>query len=129
MQLRSKDLRVGNYVNYNNTVHIVNEIQKNTIKISWIDSKNIKEDEFDCLYKNILSLPLTNKEIEKFGYIKDDNNLIENRDLYINNSDYIIENNNGTIWLCNQFGRIAIIEYVHELQNLYFSLKNEELKY
>ena len=89
-------------------------------------------EEFDGDFyhlSDIKFIPLTEEWLLKFGFIK-------KIDAYFYN-DYCIEDiHNGETWVISEFDYIrdeftAIgrgINYVHQLQNLYFALTGEELK-
>ncbi len=76
-------------------------------------------------------IPISIKEIEHLGFILDG-------DLYFDNNGYCIDVSNDIFWLCqhiqylkkdDEIIKIARIDYLHELQNLYYDLTKRELKY
>lgn len=131
MFLTPRDLKVGNYVNHDNTTHVVDEIHTKKIVHHWIDSKS---DETITTYKEILSIPLSVREIEHLGFMEDGNRIRNVDEAYFDNKGYFIENDAGTYWLCqhhdeDDYQRVAPIDFVHELQNLYFDLTKRVLTY
>ena len=122
MFLTAKDLRVGNYVNYDNTTHVIKEIHQKEVIHFWVNGGT---EDIVSKYTGILSIPLTPREIERFGFNKNLNH-------YLNNDGYCIEEDGDDFWLCQSGSkviRIAAIEFVHELQNLYYEVKKKELIY
>lgn len=128
--LTAKDLRIGNYINYECTTHVVAEIHREKIIHYWINSGH---DGYVTNYKQILSIPLTEKEVIRLGF-NEDFDLIKGVDGYYDDNGYCVildldnevwfcQNNNGTIF------KIATIDFVHELQNIYFYITKKELKY
>ncbi len=107
--MESKDLRIGNLVKGNSrgATHV-------------LDIKILKHiDETKSGYSPI---PLTEKWLEKFGFI---NSGFRTYRLEILDIDYIATTD--VFLFCINDGSISI-KYVHQLQNLYFALVGEELK-
>jgi hypothetical protein len=128
MNLTPNSLRVGNYVNYENTTHVIDEIHQEKVIHHWIKSGH---DGYVTKYSQILMIPISIKEIEHLGFILDG-------DLYFDNNGYCIDVSNDIFWLCqhiqylkkdDEIIKIARIDYLHELQNLYYDLTKRELKY
>jgi hypothetical protein len=75
---------------------------------------------------DVSPIPLTPEILEKAGFVKGLSSAIHRR------QDYQMERF-GIICICNsenQFfvnGRLVVLKYVHQLQNLYFALTGEEL--
>lgn len=130
MFLRPKDLRVGNYINYENTTHVVDEIHHDKLFHHCVNSHS----EETAKYKEILSIPLSGKEIERLGFELDDKRVRNNPDLYFDNMGYCVEDDGGMYWICqhrdeDDVVRIVSIDFLHELQNIYFDLTKRELTY
>ena len=118
--INAKDLRVGNYVEY-----LVSDYLEKT-KLYWevvkIDADDIhwlsKVDDKD---ENFRPIPLTEEWLLKFGFIND-----KILAFYKNNSSestIIIDYN----FICLLGYSHVKLKYVHQLQNLYFSLTGIEL--
>jgi hypothetical protein len=131
MFLTSKNLRVGNYINYECTTHVVSEIHTEKIIHYWINSGH---DGYVTNYNQILSIPITIEEVIKFGFHEDD----YATGVYSNNNGYSIVDDGEFFWLCrnnrkiknsNKLEYIGCFDFVHELQNLYFDVAKKELKY
>jgi hypothetical protein len=130
MFLRPQDLRIGNYINYENTTHIVTELHQEKLIHNWI---NYAGDAYVTKYTQILSIPLSVKEIENLGF-QEDFDRIKHVDGYFDNQGHFIEVDGDAFWLCrhndeNDYVRIAPMDFVHELQNLYFDLTKNELEF
>jgi len=126
--MEAKELRIGNYVNYFDKTVIISKIElshigcsdKNSIMINCYNQKDA--------FKPI---PLTEEWLLKFGF-KDRSRTLKNKMSYgieigkmeiawyrLDNKTRFQTIENGFIMKC--------VTYVHELQNLYFALTNEEL--
>jgi hypothetical protein len=126
MFLTPHDLRVGNYINYENTTHVVAEIHQEKIIHYWLNSGG---DGYVTSYKQILSIPISTHEIEKFGYNEneDDSALFEHHSgfslLHVGD-DFIL-----TKKIDGKLISLHTVDFVHELQNLIFLLTKEKLTY
>lgn len=135
--MKATELRIGNYHNY--LVKDPIDVRKQWNEVCQIDAHDLLSlsKEPDVRYQPI---PLTEEWLLKFGFtlMKDTTpynyRLHKNKSFcYIRYGTYgIIENGienfekgfNG-LFIGNKF--IRVIKYVHDLQNLYFALSNEEL--
>ncbi len=103
--IQPEELRIGNLVYSHGNVHELDE-QNFLLMLENLE------------YHNFLPIPLTKEWLSKFGFV--DNRLYA-KGCY----------GNGIIgiWFDGEKGcyDIAQFEYVHQLQNLYFSLTNKEL--
>jgi hypothetical protein len=119
MKLTAKDLRIGNIIHFDD----IEEGQVET-KITWDDLKwaSVNEKTFNEFHKPI---PLTEELLLRFGGKK------------VNNSDWFIKFG-GIEFYCrhNKFWYSSIgsvylsdrVQFVHQLQNLYYSICNQELQ-
>lgn len=131
--MQINELRIGNKVGSGNEIITVNEIIESGINPKWGIHDNNPYDEitFDLIY----GIPLTEEWLLKFGFERYD-------ELDVNgylgykcnqNKGYCIDmyiNSKGKC--CAHYLKTALSlnhpQYVHQLQNLYFSLTGEELK-
>ena len=145
--MKIEELRIGNFIRYNKIISKITEIRKNNI----LTIENIN-GEFSVFVNEIKPLRITIDIVKKtdFKKLKD-----ENRENYytdwFHNSDgelrLMLQSNNSCI---NRYGYSLGIESqkneddyagtnfwiysstdysnLHELQNIYFSIKGEELK-
>ena len=111
MELKAKELRIGNYLNYQGKIIKVEGIHNRTIYHS--------DRQFDQVgvekYITFEPIPLTEEWLLRFGYTEKD--LSQGKIIKGRNGGYIITT------LSNKE-----IFYVHKLQNLYYELKDNELK-
>jgi hypothetical protein len=132
--MNAKDFRIGNYLKYDLGICTVRGTTKDAI---WLNDEGgpVLLDGF----MNIGPIPLTEEWLLKFGfeatqnkwfqinYFTDCNESSEKMGLLIN----LVSNRCGMIDTDNDDGVSVMtsnrIYYVHQLQNLYFALTNEEL--
>ena len=124
MFLKPQDLRIGNYINYECTTHIVAELHEDKLIHHWWD---FAADGYVTRYNQILSIPLTCSELEKLGFE-------EKEDGYFSDSNFFLVEIDQNFWLCelkedNIVIRYAEVDFVHDLQNLYYFFTKQELKY
>jgi len=114
--MKANELRIGNWINHKYSppsfiVSVINTFNENTVNGIELE---------DCE-----PITLTEEWLLKFGFEK-------------SGEPYIIENfaveENGLNWYLYMYDEengcdvnIGIIQYVHQLQNLYFALTGEEL--
>jgi len=120
--MKATELRIGNLLNYQTA-----EGDILTATIDWQDLKWLSEDEkgFNLVHNPIL---LTEDWLLKFGFkysltlddfmFKDKNDIFEMQ-------PYKKGFLNSVLWCDNEI--LQELKYVHQLQNLYFSLTGEEL--
>lgn len=130
MILRPQDLRVGNYINYENTTHVVSELHQEKIIHHWIKHNG---DGYVTRYDQILSIPLSVREIENLGF-QEDFNRIKYVEGFYDDNGYLIEHYGDIFWFCRHnnkydFERLVPVDFVHELQNLYFLFTKKELTF
>lgn len=115
--MKAQELRIGNYVEFSTPALSIN-IKELSHKVSSKDLVNLEEN------KILLEpIPLTEEWLVKLGF--DSTPHHENVVYYYNvNFDFRIEAySNGYI----SFEEWADLKYVHQLQNLYFALTEQEL--
>jgi hypothetical protein len=118
--MEAKELRIGNYLalpTCNALLCVVEEILKNNFIVC-----NLTTNEWPISdYKPI---PITEGWLQRLGFTNKVNNKILESEYYgvkinIIHNRFLVEYGNG--------GQIYL-KYVHQLQNLYFTLTGEELK-
>ena len=124
--LQANELRLGNWVNYHNDDTPFRIIE---IAISGLSVKNSEEETWIEL-DQFSPIPLTPEILEKCGFIKLRNNWSENVPdtfkinlLNLNNGDDILN-----LILNAVNAPCPKVKYLHQLQNIYFCLCEEELK-
>ena len=122
--LKSKELMIGNLVDFEATTHVIQSIDRWNATSYWLKETNEKGAE---LYKHPLSqikpIPLTEEWLLKFGFIPLDG---------LNWCLGKIKVWSGATGIYHQFTTPddiddVLLKYVHQLQNLYFALRGEEL--
>lgn len=117
-KMKASELRIGNWVNTEGNELIVDG---RVINDAWMGK-----------FKTIEGIPLTEQWLVKFGFKRSDTIGKSSSFLFImiGGSELHINPDNGVVWIernTNVFNNPALIEYVHQLQNLYFALTGEEL--
>ena len=147
--MESTDLRIGNYVYYENTTHIISGIMGNKIYSWWVkdgiavieyEQKDIGGAQVENPYMDVISqyepIPLTEEWLLKLGF-----SLKDYKEGYIGIehkaggiiTDFVLtypkvmgEFQKHFAWEHSKW-KYNTIEYVHQLQNLFYILTNEEL--
>ena len=111
--MKANELRIGNKVDiYGNVATIVpNDFEK------WIDVKNNS-----YVMKNLKPIELTEEWLIRFGFKKMNYKLLNKIVFYSETWDIEFSDNE---FYMPDIG--IVVKYVHQLQNLYFALTNEEL--
>ena len=112
--MESRELRIGNYVNW--IIPFSNEYSPKEVDIKILSLINNDSD----ICKPI---PLTEEWLLKFGFEKI---IVENYPIYIFNG-FMVEVYTDCCVICYNNTEITKIKFVHSLQNLYFSIKLKEL--
>lgn len=131
--MKANEWRIGNYIyNYINGYRClckVNSIDINGIRV-WDFIKEVKDDTNQSYTYETFPIPLTEEWLIKFGL-----NETKDQDLFrVNYVNYHKGSNTFSYCIDYYFSEEGYVEnmfkeikYVHELQNLYFALTNEEL--
>ncbi len=110
--MNASELRIGNYYNQFG----------NTEKVSWSTLKTLEESTTEQLWCK--PIPLTEEWLLKFGFEKKG----VNRTRWIFWKIDLVEDEKG-IYSFDESRIYIDINYVHQLQNLYFALTGEELTF
>ena len=108
--MNEKELRIGNWIEYKGS------------HCAWAVS-DFAEIEHGIL-NFVRPIPLTEEWLVKFGFVFDGVRYQQ----YINNNLWAFVKNNAYGWYSPFIEISNGIKYVHQLQNLYFTLTGEELK-
>jgi hypothetical protein len=106
--MKAQELRIGNLYDNNGNYFVV--------------TPSTIESVFESERVWCKPIPLTEEWLLKFGFEKN-----ITTDLYPTFSYDILNVNDGIVYVLN-YGFVNHIKYVHQLQNLYFTLTREELK-
>jgi hypothetical protein len=123
-----KELRIGNYVR--GVFDDENEFSE-IVKVGCLDSLDITENNNEIYftdgnheyYKEIDGIQLTEELILNFGYKKTSKTIGLSVYKILGHTIHCFNND---LFMCNKNG--IILKQVHQLQNLYFTLNNEELE-
>lgn len=118
--MRATDLRIGNYVRYLNKLAKVRQIRSNKILLKSIGIPQIVYVDY------IEPIELTEEILLNCGFEKKEFDYFILK--YGNNECYFSYKRNN-LELCRNMQTTASskIKYLHQLQNLYFALTNQEL--
>lgn len=131
--MKASELRIGNFVGLN-----LKEFPENYFTVFEVANSNMVVQDgltphgfrdlsyFDA--ELLEPIPLTEEWLLKFGFVDDNGSFYK---IPVGGSELFINPENGmVVWIernNNVFNNPALIEYVHQLQNLYFALTGEEL--
>ena len=111
--MKANELRIGNYV--------IQDVEF----IRGISSMSLHKFNLDLI--KLIPIPLTEEWLLNFGFKQ--TNESEDVEWYnINGFEIAIDEEDGQVYFVYQHMVLRHILYVHQLQNLYFALTNEELK-
>lgn len=140
--MKPQDIRIGNYVYYEHTTHIVSGIHGNKVYSWWVkdgepvieyEAKDISGTLEENPYMDVISqyepIPLTEEWLIKLGFEKltDSNDGFKNTTYtYTKGISFIVYFDgirlSTNFWMGNEK------HYVHQLQNLFYVLSGKELK-
>jgi hypothetical protein len=123
------ELRIGNYVDYERTTHVVTRLLEYFVSHDWY--KTIGKDDYDTSYDSINPIPLTPELLGKCGFKKRGVRYID----YIHEGldeltlDPSYDNEYRLYVEAGEYTRVIAdhIKHLHQLQNLYFALTGREL--
>jgi hypothetical protein len=110
--INANELRIGNFVDFGEVTSLSAK-NINVIKKNWL---------FTCDYEDVNPIPLTEDWLIKFEFQKSENHSWFDKDFIS-----ISKSNSLSIYSREWFNMDKKIEYVHQLQNLYFALTQKEL--
>ena len=134
--MEPQELRIGNYIYYEHTTHIVSGVHGNRVYSWWVkdgepvieyEAKDISGTQVEAPYMDVISqyepIPLTEEWLLKLGFKKN-----ITTDLYPTFSYDILNVNDDIVYVLNYGFVNRRFKYVHQLQNLYYTLSGKELK-
>lgn len=137
--MKTSDLRIGNYVYYEHTTHIVSGVHGNKVYSWWVkhgepvieyEAKDVSGTQVENPYMDVVSqyepIPLTEEWLLKFEFWTSDWDIHSTLRKQVLDSSLVYDKDNKTFDLGDLLN--IKIEYVHQLQNLYFVLTGGELK-
>ena len=128
--MEAKELRIGNWIiDYEaepeETIYYqVEEIQRLSNNKALNQTLGVTYRKGSCWTCDIEPIPLTEEWLLKFGFVLD---LDSHRTTYLSKHKITTYMQDGIFW-CDMLWDCLELKHVHQLQNLYFALTNEELK-
>jgi len=119
--MEAKELRIGNYIDDERTTHVVYGVDNYYIKSYWLKDID-RETLYETKKEYIKPIPLTEEWLLKFGFEKNLKDLSWSLPNRVPLTFYFDGER-----LSVKFYQGNEKRYVHQLQNLYFALTNEEL--
>ena len=127
--INPNELRIGSLVNYEQTTHRILTLGQTTCESICINSKS-HLDTYERPYKEYAPIPLTEEWLERFGFTYEGRTYMGLDEF--TNQGFIVLREQDQYMFCyeNANGDYVDleIETVHQLQNLYFALTEEEPK-
>lgn len=112
--MKANELRIGNWVNYR--IYDKLDNPQEYFDLSQVDAIDLQT--LDNHYYQ--PIPITEEWLVKLGFINWDINAWINK--------ISLHKQDGVYWHHSYSGHEICLEYVHQLQNLYFALTGEELQ-
>jgi hypothetical protein len=124
--LSAKELRIGNYYYY--TCEDFLDERKKWDEVCQIDAQDLVWLESNPNDEDFKPIPLTEQWLKDFGFEKELDNSMVKGDIAIFldrrfKTNLFLRDNQENKW----FSFNSKVEYVHQIQNLYFALTGEEL--
>lgn len=116
--MNAKELRIGNLIQFEGKQCTVKEIDQGGAVVLFEDEEEIWIDIFQ-----LEPIPLTEEKIVKLLFWHDD--YYNSAKRFVSKSPIILIKGNGYYTLCHY--PICKIQYVHQLQNVVFDIKGQEL--
>jgi len=136
--MKASDLRIGNYVYYEHTTHIVSGVHGNKVYSWWVkdgepvieyEAKDISGTQVENPYMDVVTqyepIPLTEGLLKEFGFDMKGQNRLD----WVKGAFNLERSNEDDSKFCFEvYSHYIPLNYVHQFQNLYFALTGEELK-
>lgn len=118
--INSNELRINNLVTWDSDkIHIVNELREDTALLYGEDGSHV-----NATYKSINPIKLTDNIIQSLGFEYDlQTEAFTGKRVFTDSMSTIAEDGEFYNGIYSQK-----LEYLHQLQNLYFALFSQELK-
>lgn len=135
--MESKELRIGNYINFGSTVSEVLGITVTDVMFKY--STGSEEKYAKLISEGIQPIPLTEEWLIKFGFVSTDNQKYNPEDEFAEQFYYELEDSgvkhrelicfprHGWTVTLGNYGGEREFKYVHQIQNLFFALTGKEL--
>ena len=124
--MKAEELRIGNYIDIYNHEYKIGLIAAKTVGLTFINKQIL-----ECSILDINPIPITEEWLLKFGFYyqaSDKNYVVKSKQENYNSIKKIDSawcyNNDDSDAACYF---VAELKYIHQLQNLYYALNEEEL--
>ena len=114
--MKANELRLGNLVDLGNRIAKITEIYPLACMVADLEQT---QDTLES-YERVTGIPLTEEWLLKFGFV------INTKDLNFWNHKICIHALDNKFYVLQEQGRVYL-DYIHQLQNLYWCLCGEEL--
>ena len=133
MEIKATELRIGNYVSESYSNGVFEVVNINSDKFEFVDMNHIN---FKAIGRypinSIKPIPLTSEILLKSGFEIGEKRTyskeIESLSFCVYIDGEILELNSLILWQSDAVYFRGVLKYVHQLQNIYFSLIGEELE-
>jgi len=120
--MTANELRIGNLVSDRGFFEMeVSAIFKDEVYLDFEENEGVV---WEVNEKDLQPIPLTEEWLLKFGFVLHDD---DNFWFYKHGLDFCVTKDKGSFFVWIMDGDFVEIISVHQLQNLYFALTNEEL--
>ena len=127
--MNKQELRIGNYVDYEQTTHVITALLNFSAESYWLNQGKgeFQWEGYTCGYDELSGIPLSSEWLERFGFRKDD--MLEYYCLATESGiQYVEGDKNGYLEVVLDSDELPVrVRYVHQLQNLHFALTGTEL--
>jgi len=116
--MNSKEFRIGNYVNFGSTLSVITGVLLENIIFKY--NSGGEERHASLLTEGINIIPLTEEWLLKFG--------LQQNEYFWRIDDFVIKQTyDGYVPVSQKYSIGIELQFVHQLQNLFFALKGKEL--
>jgi hypothetical protein len=125
--MEARELRIGNYVLCRGALARVTSISEDGI--GYVKQSGISEGKIP--FKLVKPIPLTEEWLVKFGFekVQEKGGFYYEKTILSNDSIRVFDDNSVATYFFHNICHVVYPQefHVHQLQNLYFALTNEEL--
>lgn len=118
--MKANELRIGNWLSVDGNQWHVDSIITNPFELYFVENPEYNHA------INATPIPLTEEWLIKFEFIY--SGMIGSEQITFTKGKLMLLSRNSKEWNLSGYDDLVNIKYVHQLQNLYFSLTGEELK-